>query len=135
EEICCSYPEPEIIEWDSPIETPKEELLKLLLGIPKNSKVLFITFNLPHILRSYELITEHHDARDTLIVGQNFNEQVQELMRRPDSPILGCVHYSPEKYGARVLDIALRMLNDEPVDAVNYTTHTWISKESVLRSP
>lgn len=135
EEICCSSPGPEIIEWDTPNETPKEELLKFLLGIPKSNKVLFITFNLPHILRSYELITEHHDVRNTLIVGQNFNEQVQELMRRPDSPILGCVHYSPEKYGARVLDIALRMLNDEQVDAVNYTTHTWISKESVLRSP
>lgn len=132
EEICCSYPEPEIIEWDNPNETPRAELLNLLLGIPKSSKVLFITFNLPHILKSYELITEHHDARDTLIVGQNFNEQVQELMRRPDSPILGCVHYSPDKYGARVLDIALRMLNGEEVDPVNYTTHSWISKESVL---
>ena len=134
EEICCSYPEPEIIEWDNPNETPRVELLNLLLGIPKSSKVLFITFNLPHMLKSYELITEHHDARDTLIVGQNFNEQVQELMRRADSPILGCVHYSPEKYGAKVLDIALRMLNGVPVDTVNYTTHTWISRESVLRS-
>jgi ABC-type sugar transport system substrate-binding protein len=131
-EICCSSPQPEIIEWDTPNEVPREELLKLLLGIPRSSKVLFITFNLPHILKSYELIEQYRDARDTLIVGQNFNEQVQELMRRPDSFILGCVHYSPDKYGAKVLDIALRMLNGEDVDPVNYTTHTWISRESVL---
>lgn len=132
-EICCSSPEPEVIEWDTPNEAPKEALLKFLLGVPKNDKILFITFNLPHILGSYELITQYRDARDTLIVGQNFNEQVQELMRKPDSPILGCVSYSPENYGARVIDIALCMLNEEPVDPVNYTTHTWISKESVLK--
>lgn len=134
-EICCSSPEPEVIEWDSPNEAPKEALLNFLLGVPRKDKVLFITFNLPHLLGSHELIMQHRDARDTLVVGQNFNEQVQELMRKPDSPILGCVHYSPEKYGARVLDIALRMLNGEEVDQVNYTTHTWISRESVLERP
>ena len=132
EEIFCASPEPEVIEWDTPNEAPREALLKFLLGVPKGDKVLFITFNLPHILGSYELITQYMEARNALIVGQNFNEQVEELMRKPDSPILGCVHYSPEKYGARVLDIALRMLNGEDVEPVNYTTHTWISRESVL---
>ena len=132
EEIFCSSPEPEIIEWDTPNEAPRDALLRFLLSVPKNDKILFITFNLPHILGSYELITQYGKVRDTLIVGQNFNEQVEELMRRPDSPILGCVHYSPENYGARVLDIALRMLNGEQVDAVNYTTHTWISRESIM---
>ncbi|HEY9053898.1 MAG TPA: DeoR family transcriptional regulator [Rectinemataceae bacterium] len=131
-EICCSSPEPEVIEWDMPNEAPKEALLKFLLGVPKGDKVLFITFNLPHILKSYELITQHMEPSNTLIVGQNFNEQVEELMRRPESPILGCVHYSPEKYGSRVLEIALRMLNGEDVEPVNYTTHSWISRESVL---
>lgn len=132
EKICCSSPVPEIIEWDTPNEVPREELLRLLLSIPRSNKVLFITFNLPHILRSYELIVQYRDARDTLIVGQNFNEQVQDLMRKPGSPILGCVHYSPEKYGAHILDIALRILNGEKVDPVNYTTHSWISREAVL---
>jgi DeoR family transcriptional regulator of aga operon len=134
EEVLCSSPEPEVIEWDTPDEVPTEALLKILLSVPKNHKVLFITFNLPHLLLSYELITQHLDARNTLIVGQNFNEQVQELMLRPDSPILGCVHYSPENYGAHALGIALRMLNGEQVDPVNYTAHTWISRESVLAS-
>jgi len=133
EEICCSDPDPEIIEWDNPIDMPREALMKLLLGIPRSSTILFITFNLPHILESYELIVRHRDARNTLIVGQNFNEQVQALMREPDSPILGCVHYNPDKYGARILDIALRLLSGEAVESVNYTPHSWISRESVLR--
>jgi ABC-type sugar transport system substrate-binding protein len=133
EEICCSEPDPEIIEWDNPVDMPREALMKLLLDIPKSSKLLFITFNLPHILESYELIVRHRDARNTLIVGQNFNEQVQALMREPDSPILGCVHYNPDKYGIRILDIALRMLNGESVEAVNYTPHSWISREAAAR--
>jgi DeoR/GlpR family transcriptional regulator of sugar metabolism/DNA-binding LacI/PurR family transcriptional regulator len=131
-EIYCSSPDPEIIEWDNPNDKPKEKLMRLLLDTPKNSHILFIAFNLSFLLAGYDLILQYRDANNTIIVGQNFNEQVKELMKMPGSPILGCVHYNPEKYGSRVFDIAVRMLNDEAVDRENYTTHSWISKEAVL---
>jgi hypothetical protein len=106
--------------------------MRLMLDTPKNSHILFIAFSLSFLLSSYDLIRQYRDVRNTIIVGQNFNEQVKELMKKPDSPILGCVDYNPKKYGSRVFDIAVRMLNDEAVDRENYTTHRWISKEEVL---
>jgi hypothetical protein len=131
-EIYCSFPDPEIIEWDNPNDKPKEKLMRLLLDTPKSSRILFIAFNLGFLLASYDLILQYRDAHNTIIVGQNFNEQVKELMMRPGSPILGCVDYNPKRYGDQVLGIALRMLNGETVERENYTTHSWISKEAVL---
>jgi DNA-binding LacI/PurR family transcriptional regulator len=131
-EIYCSVPDPEIIEWDNPNDKPKEKLMRLLLDTPKNSHILFIAFNLSFLLASYDLILQYRDAHNTIIIGQNFDEQVKELMKKPDSPILGCVHYNPKKYGSRVFDIAVRMLNDVVVDRENYTIHSWVSREAVL---
>jgi hypothetical protein len=131
-EIYCSFPDPEIIEWDNPNDKPKEKLMRLLLDTPKCSHILFIAFNLSFLMASYDLILQYRDANNTIIVGQNFNEQVKELMKKPDSLILGCVDYNPKQYGNRIFDIALRMLNGETVERENYTTHSWISKEAVL---
>jgi hypothetical protein len=131
-EICCSSPDPEIIEWDNPDDKPREKLLRLLMDAPKSNHILFISFSLSFLLDSYDIILQYRDTNNTILVGQNFNDQVQELMKMPDSPILGCVHYNPEKYGSRILNIAARMLNGEAVESVNYITHSWISRESVL---
>ena len=131
-EICCSFPDPEIIDWDNPNDKPKEKLLQLLLNTPKTYHLFFIVFNLSHLLAIHDIIVQYRNANNTIIVGQNFNEQIKELMKMPNSPILGCVDYNPEKYGIRIFDIAVRMLNGETVDILNYTTHTWISKDTVL---
>jgi DeoR/GlpR family transcriptional regulator of sugar metabolism/ABC-type sugar transport system substrate-binding protein len=131
-EIYCSFPDPEIIEWDNPNDKPREKLMRLLLDTPKSSHILFIAFNLSFLMDSYDLILQYRDANNTIIVGQNFNEQVKELMKKPGSLILGCVDYNPKRYGNQVFDIALRMLNGETVERENYTTHSWISKEAVL---
>ena len=131
-EIYAAFPDPEIIEWDHPDARPKEELIRLLMEIPKNNHVLFISFSLTFFLASYDIIVQYRDANNTIIAGQNFNRQVEELMKRPNSPILGCVDYNPEEYGTRVLNLAVRILEGKKVDAVNYITHTWISREEVL---
>jgi ABC-type sugar transport system substrate-binding protein len=132
-EIYCSSPEPEIIEWDYPNDKPREKLIQLLRSMPANKYLLIISFNLTNFLTSYDLIVQYRDANNTIMVGQNFNEQIRAMMKTDNSPVLGCVNYYPEKYGPRILNIADRMLQGEPVDAENYTTLTWISKESVLR--
>jgi ribose transport system substrate-binding protein len=127
-----SFLEPEIIEWDNPNEKPKEKLLRLLIDTPKNSRVLFITFNVTFLVAIHDIILQYRDANNTIIVGQNFNKMVQEFMKMPNSPILGCVDYEPEHYGDRILNLAVRMLNGETTDTINYTTHNWISRETVL---
>jgi hypothetical protein len=37
--------------------------------------------------------------------------------------------YNPEEYGERVMKIALQMLEEQAVEPLNYTTHTWIPKD------
>ncbi|MGD8113340.1 MAG: hypothetical protein ACQEWA_00400, partial [Sphaerochaetaceae bacterium] len=107
---------------------PTQQLIHLMKSIPKDDKMLIMAFNLRQLLASYKLILEHRDIKNTIIVGQNYTKQIEELLKQGESPLLGCVHYNPENYGSQILDLALRMLQNIEVDARNYTELTWIDK-------
>jgi len=117
---------PVTIEWDAPGRNPAEDLMDLLKSMRQEERVLFFAFNLRHLMAAHEMIARHRGAGNTIMVGQNYNRQIEELMADPDSPIIGCVHYNPEEYGERIMRVAIKMLAEEPVDPLNYTTHTWI---------
>jgi ribose transport system substrate-binding protein len=120
--------EPETIEWGVPGRNPTQDLIDRLRTLPRDDRVLFIAFNLRHMMAAHEIIARHRGAENTIMVGQNYNRQIEELMNDPASPIIGCVHYNPEEYGERIMQLAMRMLGDQTVEALNYTTHTWIPK-------
>jgi DeoR/GlpR family transcriptional regulator of sugar metabolism/DNA-binding LacI/PurR family transcriptional regulator len=132
EEIYCSSPEPEIIEWNHPNEKSVEKLIQILLHTSPNKKLLFVAFNLPCLLAFYDIIMQYRNMNNTIMVSQNFTLQIYEMMKKPNSSIIGCVHFNPESYGEHIIDIALRMLNDQPVEKINYTNLSWISKETAL---
>lgn len=116
------------IEWGNPGTNPTQELVKLLKEIPKEDRMLIMAFNLRHLLASYDLILQYRESKNTIIVGQNHTKQIEELMKLGDSPIIGCVHYNPEGYGERIMDLALRMLDNVDVSPRNYTDLTWIAR-------
>ena len=116
------------IDWGKSDVNPTQQLIHLMKSIPKDDKMLIMAFNLRQLLASYKLILEHRDIKNTIIVGQNYTKQIEELLKQGESPLLGCVHYNPENYGSQILDLALRMLQNIEVDARNYTELTWIDK-------
>lgn len=118
-----------MIEWGHPTNNPTQELVKLLKDIPKEDHMLIMAFNLRHLLASYDLILQYREGKNTIIVGQNHTRQIEELMKLRDSPIIGCVHYNPEGYGERIMDLALRMLNNADVNPLNYTNLTWLERQ------
>ncbi len=116
------------IEWGNPISNPTQELITLLKEIPQHESMLIIAFNLRHLLSTYNIILEYRSSENTIIVGQNHTKQIEELMKIGNSPIIGCVHYNPQTYGEKIIDLAMRMLNNIEVPPRNYTTLSWIKK-------
>lgn len=113
------------IEWGNPEINPTQALVKVLKGIPESGKLLILAFNVRLLLTSYDLILQYRNNKNTLIVGQNHTKQIEELMNKEGSPILGCVHYKSENYGENIINLALRMLNNIEVPPRNYTTLEW----------
>ena len=118
------------IEWGHPDIEPIQELLRLLNEVPQSETMLIMAFNLRHLLSSYDFIIQKRTIENTLIIGQNHTKQIEELMKKDDSLILGCVHYNPETYGESIIDIALKLLSKHDVSARNYTKLTWIERPS-----
>jgi ribose transport system substrate-binding protein len=116
------------IEWGHPQKDPTQELVKLLKETPKEENMLILAFNLRHLLSSHDLILQYRECENTIIVGHNYTKQIEELMKIGKSPILGCVHYNPEEYGEKIMDIALHLLEGGDVQLRNYTNLTWIEK-------
>jgi ribose transport system substrate-binding protein len=60
----------------------------------------------------------------TAIMAQGgMDEALEAELRTASSPLIGAVSYFPEKYGARVLPIILRCLNEQPVPPASYAEH------------
>ena len=64
-------------------------------------------------------------------VGQGADLHAIEALRRPDYPFIGSTRYAPENYGKQLLDLAIKILRDEPVPPAVYKEHIFITKSNV----
>ncbi len=60
-------------------------------------------------------------------VGQNADRLGRAALQRTDFPFVGSTSYAPENYGARLIDLALKLLRGEPVPPAVYIEHTFVS--------
>jgi ribose transport system substrate-binding protein len=70
-------------------------------------------------------------GEDVVIVGQGADRRVREELRRENSRIIGSTAYRPERYGEKLLELALKVLNGESVPPAVYIDHVFITPENV----
>lgn len=76
-------------------------------------------------LRAFEAAGRLHEA---VAVGQNADRIGLDALRRPDFPFIATTRYGAEDYGTRLLELALLILNRQPVPPAVYTDHTLIHR-------
>ena len=68
---------------------------------------------------------------DVVIVGQGADRRVREALREENPRIVGSTAYRPEQYGEKLLVLAHRILNGEPVPPAVYIDHVFITPQNV----
>jgi len=68
---------------------------------------------------------------DIVVVGQGADRIVRKEIRHPESRIIGSTAYWPEKYGAKLIQVATRLLNGEPVPPAVYNEHVFITQDNI----
>jgi len=63
---------------------------------------------------------------DVVIVGQGADRRVREELRQPGSRIVGSTAYEPERYGEKLIPLALKIMRGEPVPPAVYMEHTFV---------
>ncbi len=75
---------------------------------------------------------EKADFLDRVVaVGQGVDLNAIEALHQPNYPFIGSTRYAPENYGEQLLDLAIKILKDEPVPPAVYREHVFITKNNV----
>jgi ribose transport system substrate-binding protein len=112
-------------------QVSEHQMARVLDDIPRGSHIAVICFNDDAAIGTLEAVIKAFRQPDVLIVGQGADRRLRDELRRGSSRIIGSTAFHPERYGERLIDIALRILNGEPVPPAAYIDHTFISAKNV----
>ncbi|MFN7929423.1 MAG: substrate-binding domain-containing protein [Blastocatellia bacterium] len=105
---------------------------KFLAGLPLTTKVLIATIHDPATLGALRAIKAvSRSKKTTAIVGHNATLEARAEMGKANSCLLGLVGFFPEKYGAQIIPLVLKILGGEPAPPMSFIEHALITKENV----
>ena len=65
-------------------------------------------------------------------VGQNADRLGRAALQRNGFPFVGSTSYAPESYGARLIDLALKLLRGEPVPPAVYSSIRLFQHDGII---
>jgi ribose transport system substrate-binding protein len=102
-----------------------------LEALPRNQRIAVICFNDDAAVGALEAVRKAYRTHEVLIVGQGADRRLRDELRRENTRIVGSTAFHPERYGERIIEIALKILNGDPVPPAAYVDHTFISAANV----
>jgi ribose transport system substrate-binding protein len=102
--------------------------VEVLNGLSGLHRLAFITFNDEAALGAIAAGRRLGRDADMVVVGQGAERLAREEMARPGSPLIGSTAYTPEKYGRKLIALALKILKGEPVAPAVYMDHVFVEQ-------
>ncbi|MCL5746515.1 MAG: substrate-binding domain-containing protein [Acidobacteria bacterium] len=115
------------------LESSREEMMRLLRKVKPGTRLLVSGFNDRSAVGALEAVREAGRERDVAIVGQNATREGRAEIRNPESRLIASVAYFPERYGARLVRLALQILDREQVPPAVYTDHVLLDAHNVSK--
>lgn len=106
-------------------------MISVFNNLPRASHCAIICFNDDAAIGALEAARKTYRAQDVLIVGQGADRRLRDELRRGNTRIVGSTAFHPERYGEKLIELAFKILNDEPVAPAVYVEHTFISPDNV----
>ncbi len=116
-------------------EVSEAEMVATLKQLPDAHQIAVICFNDDAAIGVLAAARKMHREQDMVIVGQGADRRVREELRRPGSRIIGSTAYAPERYGEKLILLALKILRGEPVPPAVYMEHTFVSIAEETNEP
>jgi ribose transport system substrate-binding protein len=109
-------------------EVSEVRSIEALERFPDEHRLAFVTFNDDAALGAIAAGRKLDREADMVVVGQGADRRAREEMRRPSSPLIGSTAYAPEKYGEKLIALALKILRGEPVPPAVYMDHSFVAR-------
>ncbi len=106
----------------------EEKIGTVLETLGRTERVLILSFNDIVTLGVLSAL-KHHEREDrSMVVSMSYITPIAKELKRPGTPLLGSVAFFPEEYGARIIELALAILQRKTVKQTNYIQHVWMSR-------
>ena len=98
---------------------------------PRLRRIAVISYNDLNALGAAHAAEAAKRTGDVLIVSQGGVREVRDQLRRPGSALWGAVAHFPERFGARLIPMAQRILRSEAVPSTMYTEHVLVTRHNL----
>ncbi|HHW86709.1 MAG TPA: substrate-binding domain-containing protein [Chloroflexi bacterium] len=100
-------------------------------SLPADRRIAVICFNDDAALGALHAAQQLDREQHVAIVGQGADRLIREELRHPGTRIVGSTAFMPERYGEKLVDLALRILRGEPAPPAVYIDHVFIDPNNV----
>jgi ribose transport system substrate-binding protein len=107
-------------------EQSKAEMLNALKDLPDEDRIAVVTINDDAAIGALAAARELSREADVVIVGQGADRIARGEIRHPDSCIIGSTAYWPERYGEKLIPLAVKILQGEAVPPAVHIDHEFI---------
>ena len=113
-------------------EISEVETRAALKRMPNARRIAILSFNDDAAVGAIEAARRLNREQDVVIVGMGADRQMRDLLRQPGSRIIGSTAFAPELYGERLVELAQKILQSEPVPPAVYMPHTFIKADAYV---
>jgi len=102
-----------------------------LTGHPNDRHILVAVASAPGAIGFNSATIAAGRVSDVAIFCQNEDSGVQDVIREGGSSIIGAVAFFPEKYGDRIIPLAISIIKGENPPKMNYTEHIVVTHDNI----
>ncbi|MFN2164405.1 MAG: substrate-binding domain-containing protein [Candidatus Promineifilaceae bacterium] len=104
---------------------------ELLQHFPDSHHIAIISFNDEAAYGALQAARKSGRETDVVIVGQGADRLIHDELRDSQSRLIGSTAYMPERYGEKLVELALKILNGESVPPAVYISHVFINAANI----
>jgi ribose transport system substrate-binding protein len=134
-DILPDMPDSQIVHLDGQAfsEASRVAVDKLLKSVTPKNRLLISAFNDPSAIGVLQAIRAAGRERFAVVVGQNATAESRAEICRRGSPLIASVAYFPERYGEKLVSLAMSILNHERTPLAVYTEHVLLDANNIAR--
>ena len=113
--------------------SPRDLIRDCLAEHPHPGRIAVMCYNDLNALGALAAVEAAGRPADVLILSQGGVADVREQIRRPGCPLWGAVAHFPERFGGKLIPLAMRVLRGEPAPQTTYTDHALLTGATLGR--
>jgi ribose transport system substrate-binding protein len=99
--------------------------------LPNLHRLAILSFNDDAAMGAQDAAKKMNRLNDVAIIGQGADRVLRKELRNPGTRIIGSTASYPERYGEKLIQVAIKILQGEPVQPAVYTDHIFINSRNI----